>query len=93
MAVKRALFFLLAMLGLGLSAAAQQRPLITEDPETIGAGRVLVEAGFDYGHDVDYPASGLTGNLLRLPLRKWSARTPIYRRRRWAGHTKWMAAK
>ena len=49
-------------------AVAQQRPLITEDPETIGAGRVLVEAGFDYGHDVDYPASGLTGNLLRLPL-------------------------
>jgi hypothetical protein len=49
-------------------AFAQQRPLITEDPETIGAGRVLVEAGFDYGHDVDYPASGLTGNLLRLPV-------------------------
>ena len=47
---------------------AQQRPLVTEDPETIGAGRVLVEAGFDYGHDVFYPASGLSGNLLRVPL-------------------------
>ena len=27
-------------------AAAQQRPLVTEDPETIGGGRVLIEAGF-----------------------------------------------
>jgi hypothetical protein len=53
---------------LPLSASAQQRPLVTEDPETIGAGRVLTEFGFDYGKDVSYPASGLEGNLLRLPL-------------------------
>ena len=26
-------------------AAAQQRPLVTEDPETIGGGRLLIEAG------------------------------------------------
>jgi len=50
------------------TARAQQRPLTTQDPETIGAGHVLVEAGFDYGLDVFYPVSGLTGNLLRLPL-------------------------
>jgi hypothetical protein len=50
------------------AAFAQQRPLVTEDPETIGAGRVLVEAGFDYGRGVQYPASGLEGHLLRLPL-------------------------
>ena len=49
-------------------AFAQQRPLVTEDPETIGAGRVLVEAGLDYGRSVEYPASGLEGNLLRFPL-------------------------
>jgi hypothetical protein len=48
-------------------AAAQQRPLVTEDPETVGAGVMLVEAGIDYGSDVFYPASGLTGNVLRLP--------------------------
>ena len=53
---------------LPISAYAQQRPLITEDPETIGAGRVLAEAGFDYGRDVSYPASGLEGNLLRFPV-------------------------
>jgi hypothetical protein len=29
---------------------------------------VLVEAGFDYGRGVFYPASGLEGNLLRVPL-------------------------
>jgi hypothetical protein len=46
-------------------AFAQQRPLVTEDPETIGAGRILLEGGLDYAHDADYPASGLEGNLLR----------------------------
>ena len=49
-------------------AFAQQRPLVTEDPESIGAGRVLVEAGLDYGRNATYPASGLEGHLLRLPL-------------------------
>lgn len=50
------------------SAFAQQRPLVTEDPETIGAGRLLVEGGIEYSHDAIYPVSGLDGNLLRLPL-------------------------
>ena len=49
------------------SAFAQQRPLVTEDPETIGGGRLLIEAGIDVEHDVFFPASGLTGNLLRVP--------------------------
>jgi hypothetical protein len=53
---------------LPLSASAQQRPLVTEDPETIGAGRVLTEVGLDYGRGVTYPASGLEGNLIRVPL-------------------------
>jgi hypothetical protein len=46
---------------------AQQRPLETQDPESIGAGQVLVEGGFDYGTNIFFPASGLTGNLLRVP--------------------------
>jgi hypothetical protein len=46
---------------------AQQRPLVTEDPETIGAGRILFEGGVDLAHDQPYPVSGLEGNLLRLP--------------------------
>jgi hypothetical protein len=50
-----------------LEAAAQQRPLATEDPEPIGAGRMLVEVGIDYALDQQYPASGLEGDLLRMP--------------------------
>jgi hypothetical protein len=49
-------------------ALAQQRPLVTEDPEVVGEGRVLLEGGVDYGRDILFPASGLTGDLLRAPL-------------------------
>jgi hypothetical protein len=50
------------------TAFAQQRPLITEDPETIGAGRLLLEGGVEFDRDVIYPVSGLQGNLLRAPV-------------------------
>jgi hypothetical protein len=53
---------------MGASAAAQQRPLVTEDPETIGSGLVLLEGGFDAQREVSYPVSGLKGNLLRVPI-------------------------
>ena len=49
-------------------AAAQQRPLVTEDPETIGSGLVLFEGGFDLQREIFYPVSGLQGNLLRMPV-------------------------
>jgi hypothetical protein len=58
--------FLCALLVTG-SAFAQQRPLVTEDPETVGSGLILVEAGFDHQKRVYFPVSGLTGDLLRLP--------------------------
>ena len=61
-----ALVVLVCLAG-GRSALAQQRPLVTEDPETIGAGLVLLEGGVDQQHELFYPASGLQGNLLRLP--------------------------
>ena len=63
----RAVAFASVVFGFAASALAQQRPLVTEDPETIGAGRVLVEGGFDVAHDYRNPASGLKGNLLTLP--------------------------
>jgi len=56
------------VLAAAAAASAQQRPLTTEDPETIGAGRVLVEAGLDYSREAEYPVSGLEGNLFRFPL-------------------------
>ena len=61
------LVIVIAVLAIGNSALAQQRPLVTEDPETIGAGRILVEGGIDWAHNAHYPASGLEGNLLRVP--------------------------
>jgi len=48
-------------------AAAQQRPIVTEDPETIGAGRILLEGGIEYGGGVEFPIYGLEGDLWRLP--------------------------
>ena len=49
-------------------ALAQQHPLITEDPETIGAGRFLFEGGVETGQDARYPLSGLRGDRLAMPL-------------------------
>ena len=49
------------------SAAAQQRPLVTEDPETVDAGHVLIEGGAELRFDQKYPVSGLEGDLWRLP--------------------------
>ena len=48
-------------------ASAQQRPLVTEDPEPIGAGRVLIEGGLDFAHDQRVSGVGLRGNLWRVP--------------------------
>ena len=49
-------------------AGAQQRPLLTEDPEPIGTGRVLIEGGVDVALSQKYPASGLEGRLWRAPV-------------------------
>jgi hypothetical protein len=57
---------LLALLPLS-AAFAQQRPLVTEDPETIGAGRLLLESGLDLEWDVFYPVSGLSGDRFAVP--------------------------
>jgi hypothetical protein len=57
----------MACLAAAAPAAAQQRPLVTEDPEVIGPGLMLIEGGFDYSKDILYPTSGLQGDLLRAP--------------------------
>jgi hypothetical protein len=49
------------------SVSAQQRPLTTEDPEPVGAGRVLIEGGIERTRDQEYPVSGLEGHLWRIP--------------------------
>ena len=55
------------LLCVATQAKAQQRPLVTEDPETIGSGLVLIEGGFDQQWRVFYPLSGLTGDLFKVP--------------------------
>src|SRR6202022_1773502 len=57
----------IVVIALAAPVAAQQRPLATQDPEPIDSGRVLIEGGIDYGHNQEYPASGLKGNLWRIP--------------------------
>jgi hypothetical protein len=53
---------------LASTAAAQQRPLPTEDAVGIGGGEILVETATDYSRNVQFPLSGLAGNLWRVGL-------------------------
>jgi hypothetical protein len=57
----------MGLLVVAAPARGQQRPLVTEDPETVGGGNILIEAGFDVQRDIAFPVSGLTGNQLRVP--------------------------
>ena len=64
----RVALILSALIVLSIPATAQQRPLDTEDPETIGSGRMLLEFGVDYRQDWSNPVSGLRGNLFAVPV-------------------------
>ncbi len=64
----RAIVLSAACLAAGVApVSAQQRPIATEDPETIGAGRVLLEGGITYGSDLEIPIYGLSGDAWRIP--------------------------
>lgn len=60
--------FLFALFVFARPATAQQRPLLTQDPEADGVGQVLIEGGVDASHDAFYPLSGLKGNLISVPI-------------------------
>ena len=57
----------IALIAASDPAAGQQRPLVTEDPETVGSGLVLIEAGIDHIRDQRYVVSGLGGHLTSAP--------------------------
>jgi hypothetical protein len=57
---------LLLVLLWGLSASAQQRPLLTEDVDIIPPGTLRIEAGIDFVQNAKFPLSGLTGDLTRV---------------------------
>ena len=64
-------FIALVLVCVGLTSSplsAQQRPVLTEDPDPIGEGKMLIEAGIDQAWTQRFPASGLEGHLLRGPL-------------------------
>lgn len=49
-----------------IPAAAQQRPLVTEDIEIVKPGSARFEFGLDFQTDRNFPVSGLNGDLTRL---------------------------
>src|SRR5215813_730042 len=54
--------FLCAFVSLCLFASyafAQQRPLLTEDPRLIPNGSFVMESGFAYAHNAQFPLAGL----------------------------------
>ncbi len=57
---------LIGLLGGSNVASAQSRPLVTEDPETVPVGNILVEGGLDILRDTYFPASGLRGTLWKV---------------------------
>jgi hypothetical protein len=56
----------LAFFAVVIPAPAQQRPLLTEDVDTIPAGSVRFSAGVDFIQDAKFPLSGLKGDLTRV---------------------------
>lgn len=58
---------LLGLLALSIFAAtparAQDRPLRTPDADTVAQGTLRMAGGFDFLQSVDYPLSGLSGDL------------------------------
>lgn len=64
--VMQKLIAVAVLMALAGPAWAQSRPLVTEDPETVGPGQILLEAGVDYNREAQFPVSGLTGNLWRI---------------------------
>ena len=48
-------------------AVAQQRPLETQDPDPIGAGKILLRTGVVYLREQSFPVSGLRGHHTSAP--------------------------
>ncbi len=61
--MRRLSLTLLMGLLVGLPLSAQNRPLRTVDAETVPAGTMRVQVGFDFLQDVDFPLSGLSGDM------------------------------
>ena len=63
---RRLIFSLLLCLFASLPLAGQNRPLRTSDAEILPPGTLRVQVGFDFLQDVDFPLSGLSGDLTSI---------------------------
>lgn len=63
--MKRVVLGLVILLSWG-SLSGQNRPLITETPETVGNHRIRLELGFEFLQDAVFTFSGLEGDLSRI---------------------------
>ncbi|MDM7923880.1 MAG: hypothetical protein QUS14_16415 [Pyrinomonadaceae bacterium] len=57
---------ILAIFAAATAAAAQQRPLITDDIDITPQGAIEISAGVDFFQNVKLPLSGLKGDLTRV---------------------------
>ncbi len=58
--------FTMLFIGAVLTVSAQQRPLLTEEVDTVPVGSVRFAAGVDFIQDAKFPLSGLKGDLTRV---------------------------
>ncbi len=49
-----------------VNSFAQQRPLLTEDVDTVPSGAVRIGVGVDFQQNANFPLSGLKGDLTRV---------------------------
>lgn len=64
--LKRSILTVLTCAALATLAAAQQRPLLTEDVDIIKPGFIRIETGFEFLQNQRFPLSGLRGDLTKL---------------------------
>lgn len=62
----RLAFSLVAILTAVLAAAAQQRPLLTDDIDITPPGSIEIGFGVDFFQDAKFPLSGIKGDLTRI---------------------------
>jgi hypothetical protein len=60
--MRRAILATTIVLAMAVAAGAQDRPLRTTDTETVPAGMLRTQIGFDFLQDVGFPLSGLRGD-------------------------------
>src|SRR5437868_7816088 len=64
--MKRAAAVFCVVFCVGLTAFAQQRPLLTDDVDITTPGAFDLAAGVDFFQDAKFPLSGLTGDFTRV---------------------------